>query len=119
MYKSRIFKNKVIIFLLLLFGIAGGAFFLPLNLDGQYTCLYHRLISYEYPVHNPDIDIADQEIEQQQKRGIEHDMHGHGEKMLNMYIIHYTFFWWGSLGLAAFCIYQLRSLHKYGKQKLS
>ena len=115
MHKLKIFKNKTLLSLLLLFGISGSVFFLPIHLDSKYTCLYHQFFNNENPVHKSEIHHEDQDNDQYQLRSAGHGMNSHGEEMLNMYISHYAFSWWSSLALAAFSIYQLINLYKLKK----
>ena len=76
--------DKKFITLILTFlgiGLVGSVMFFPVNMDSQYTCLFHRLVheghSYAYP----------------------HDT------IVQHYITTFGFLWWGSLILLAGSIY--------------
>lgn len=70
--------------LLLGIGILGTVFFFPINMNNQYTCLYHRMVSpgHSYPHHPIDI--------------------------LQEYVTPFGLLWWGSLLLTALGIYLWR-----------
>lgn len=97
MRKAKRFRKKNILFLLLAAGIAGAVLFFPVNIQDQYTCLYHRLFSpgHSYP-HSAGADI---DISQTQQ-----------ENLLNRYLSPFGLLWWGSLLLTAISIYSLKRL---------
>jgi len=75
--------------------IFGGLLFFPVQFSDGYTCFYHRIFDSDYPVgdhvHND---------------GLKGDHHSTG--LMDAYVGHYAFFWWGSLALLAYCIYRLK-----------
>lgn len=82
-------------FLLLAAGIAGAVLFFPVNIQDQYTCLYHRLFSPEHSyTHSTGVDIS-----QTQE-----------EDLLRHYLSPFGLLWWGSLLLTALSIYSLKRL---------
>jgi len=85
---KRIHKISIVIVLLLGIGILGAIFFFPMNINNQYTCLYHRLFS-------PDHSYA----------------HAY-DNIVQHYIASFGFLWWGSLTLIAVSIYALKRLVK-------
>ena len=111
---------KVILVCLLFLALAGGIFFMPMQLNGRYTCFYHRLIDKNQPVSTNHAGNGVMQLKN--KRGPGEalpDMHSHGDDMVEMYISRYAFFWWGSIGLLIYCILRLRSKHDHGKEKIS
>jgi len=90
---KRIRKITIVILLLLGMGILGVVVFFPVNINNQYTCLYHRLFSPEhsYP-HTSGVNITS--IQK--------------EILLNRYLTPFGLLWWGSLLLTALSIYGLK-----------
>ena len=74
--------------LLLSFGVLGGIFFFPMNIENQYTCLYHRLFSPEHSYTHSHYDLV------------------------SHYVAPFGLLWWGSLFLIAFSVYRLKKLAK-------
>ena len=109
------YKNKTVLSIMLLVAIIGSIFFLPIYLDAKYTCLYHLFFNTENPVHNSENLTDGITDNQNQQKNSNHNMHKHGEKMLNMYMSNYAFIWWSSLALAVFCVYQLNHIYKLKK----
>ncbi|MCK6619719.1 MAG: hypothetical protein HUU32_04545 [Calditrichaceae bacterium] len=93
MGKTKPFGKKNILLLVLAAGIAGAVLFFPVNINNQYTCLYHRLFS---PGHSYTHSTGD-DISQTQK-----------EDLLNRYLSPFGLLWWGSLLITALSIYGLR-----------
>lgn len=81
-------SSKIHISIALLFGIGilGAVFYFPVNIDNQYTCLFHRLFSPDHSYVHSHTDI------------VEH------------YVTSFGFMWWGSLILLALSIYLWKRL---------
>lgn len=86
-------KYTTLILTLLGLGVFGAIFFFPVNINNQYTCLYHRLF---YPGHSYTHAIGTDVPQTQQ------------EYLLNRYLSPFGLLWWGSLLLTALSIYSLK-----------
>ncbi len=87
-------RIKHIRLILIVVGILGTIAFFPFNFNENYTCLYHRL-------------FCDMEEDHQIKSTNGH-VHGDQEfhnATLNLYIQHFSYYWWGSLLVLAMGIY--------------
>lgn len=91
----KTFIPRNLIFLLLFISIAGAVLFFPVNIQDQYTCLYHRLFS---PGHT-FLHSAGDDISQTGK-----------EDLLHRYLSSFGLLWWGSLLLTSLSIYSLKRL---------
>lgn len=86
-------RNTKILLLgmVIIIAFSGSIFFFPMNIDGKYTCLYHRLIDHSHPL--TDVMISD------------HKMNHHHSTLLSNYLHLYALPWWISIGLVSLCIY--------------
>ena len=118
---KEFYKIKVVIICLFVLSLTGGIFFLPLPLNGKYTCFYHRVFDENQPVlnKNPDPGIMQLKTTQNQPGSAAHGSHQRGDLFVDRYISHYAIFWWGSIGLFVYCIYRLRSRRHEGKERLN
>lgn len=118
------FKNtnniKTGLIILFILASAGGIFFMPMQLNGKYTCFYHRLIDKNQPVSVNHAENGVMQSENKSRPGEAlPDMHSHGDDMVEMYISRYAFFWWSSISLLIYCIFRLQSRHNRGNEKIS
>ena len=98
------FYNKRIVLPILLSGILGAIFFFPVQMNGRYTCAYHRLFEAENPVAGISKD-SNRSIDAEYQTG----EHEHSESpFLHRYLHNYAMLWWLSIVLIAFSIYGLR-----------
>lgn len=111
---SRFYKNRVLLVFLSIIALAGSVFFLPLHLNGKYTCFYHQVVDHNHPVLDRIGDVASigggAVHENSIQGGSSMEADAHGQDLLHTYLSHYAFFWWGSLALVVFCLYRLRLL---------
>jgi hypothetical protein len=114
-------KTKNIIFLLFLLGLAGGIFFMPMQINGRYTCFYHRMFDAGKPVTSRSTASGKMESNQKGRRPGEAfpERHTHDDDMVEMYINRYAFFWWSSMALLIYCLFRLRIRRHPGTEKLS
>lgn len=104
--KNNNIKSGIIILFTL--ALAGGIFFMPMQLNGKYTCFYHRLIDKNQPVSANHAGNGVMQSKNKSRPGEAlPNMHSHGDDMVEMYISRYAFFWWGSIALLAFVVYVL------------
>jgi hypothetical protein len=106
-----------------------------MNIDGRYTCFYHRILDFSHPVsgevnpekrsiHPAEIDLAIK------KKSTTDDQHisvaaedrvaglHHTSNLLTDYLHHYAFAWWASVGLLALSIIMwMKMMKKSGKKK--
>lgn len=83
-------KLKYFVLVFFLIGLLGGILFFPVNLNDQYTCLYHRLSGTEHvhdAVHHSEMLMG----------GGNHDL-------LDAYVASYAVYWWASLAVIAIAI---------------
>ncbi len=119
MFSKSIIKLGVIFFFAI--GFLGAVFFFPVNINNQYTCLYHRLTSTKS--HHPRNSNQTKEsmemmrenqnnlIHSQQSDVNENDKtYADESDALGHYVIPFGFLWWGSLMIIAFSIFELRKL---------
>jgi hypothetical protein len=53
MMGKRILKSKInYLVISIMITASGTVFFFPLNIDGKYTCFYHRIFDHSHPVSN-------------------------------------------------------------------
>ncbi len=109
---------KLVFLILLISGVAGGILFLPVALDGNYTCLYHKMVQKNNQVNilanDTGVKISECEAVQESENG-HHSISPSGHDLLNTYLANYAFLWWGSLALAGFCFYRLRCVNRKRK----
>jgi hypothetical protein len=126
-------KNYLIIGILIT--TLGTVFFFPLNIDGRYTCLYHRIFDHSHPVskevnfenryiHPQDFDQSENKSstvdDRENSDNTENNMINthHRSVLLENYLNQYAFAWWLSIGLLAFSIFMWLKLKKqYRKRK--
>jgi len=87
MQKTR----KQLIWIILIISALGGILFFPVNLNNEFTCLFHHIIESGGDKHTELVSVM-----------------GHGsEELLNQYLVPYGLFWWFSLGILALALIQL------------
>ena len=93
-------NRKKIIYLLVLVGALGGAcMFFPVQLEGGSTCLFQFIFDVQHEMGKQHIFSND----------IMQNFHAHrAGSGLDIYLRHYAFIWWGSLGLFVFSFYRLK-----------
>ena len=93
-------NHKKIIYLLVLVGaLTGACMFFPLQLEGGSTCLFQYIFSVEYDAEGSHIFT----------NNMMQNLHNHtAGSGLDVYLRHYAFIWWGSLGLFVLSFLQLR-----------
>ncbi len=92
-------KFTIALLVVIVLALAGSIFFFPIRLEGQYTCLYHRMVerdAYAWNALNP---------------------HGNTSVLVHFYIHHYSLIWWGSLFILLGTIYWLTQNKFNIKQK--
>ena len=96
------FERKVIVWLVFAAGLIGAVCFFPFNFGGEYTCLFHRLVSHPVGGH-ASVGTG----MQQQQKGGGAQISGSGQAAVRLLPRHpdlvrdyyraYAPFWWGSL----------------------
>jgi hypothetical protein len=69
---------KFLFIILILITGLGAVVFFPFDINGQYTCFFHRIIDHSHPVTNLT-----------------------GTMLLENYMAHYAVAWWANIGLFA------------------
>jgi hypothetical protein len=126
-------KNYLIIGILIT--SLGTVLFFPLDIDGRYTCFYHRIFDQTHPVsnkvesvnghiHSEDFnrteswnstldDIKNNNDKRSKVIGTQH-----GSVLLDNYLHQYALAWWASVGFLALSIFMwLKLKKKYRKRK--
>lgn len=105
-----IIKHKIWIIFFLGFGIAGTILFFPVNIQNQYTCLYHRLI-HRYsqrerigavPLPNdksPNVNHNHAETKNASPEELNHD------ELIQHYVFSFGLLWWASLLFVGLSLY--------------
>ena len=127
---NRVFNTKIIyLSMLLLIASAGTIFFFPMNIDGKYTCFYHRLFDHTHPVSEASGPKQHDEGRQDLSISAGHSLRSkvmeideinpshHNSDLLDTYLHQYALPWWASVGLLAFTIYLIPKLKKSLRQK--
>ncbi len=83
-------------------GLIGTVLFFPISLGDDFTCIFHRLIG---DVHHEE-NGKDRSLISHTPRS--HHFTGGHNASLNVYIRHFSIFWWGSLGLLSIGLYYPR-----------
>ena len=93
-------NHKKNIYLLVLAGaLTGACMFFPLQLEGGSTCLFQYTFNVEYDTESNHVF----------KNNMMQNLHSHrAGSGLDVYLRHYAFIWWGSLGLLVLSLLQLR-----------
>ena len=103
---------------LLLVGLTGAVLFFPVNLNGRYTCLYHRAFCGGIQRSNYSGDVCEMP-DRNQPIGTVSDEGGRvavtrsqnldaGSDLVHTYVHHFGFFWWTSLALMFGGLFLLR-----------
>ncbi len=105
MILSLIKKERIILFLAGIAGISGTVLFFPVQLDGSYTCFYHRIIEKQHPVGTHKYSDLDRNKIHSKRVFDRQQEHVHGNAFLERYMIRYAGLWWGSIGLLILSYY--------------
>ena len=82
-------KFTIALLVVIVLALVGSIFFFPIRLEGQYTCLYHRMVERDAYAWNAL------------------NTHGNTSVLVHFYIHHYSLIWWGSLFVLLGAIYWL------------
>ncbi len=108
-------KKKITLSLLLLIGLGGSFLFFPVKIGERYTCLFH--------FNSLEQGKTPQAAEQAgfiQPDSSDMITERHSNRMLRYYIKHFSFLWWGSLGLTVLSFLYLSGFNnkkEFSKQK--
>jgi hypothetical protein len=102
---SLIKKKRIVLFLAGLAGMSGTVLFFPVQLDGSYTCFYHRIIEKQHPVGTHKYNDTDRNKMHSKQVFDEQEQHVHDNAFLKRYITRYAGLWWGSIGLLILSYY--------------
>lgn len=92
-------KKKIIYLMVLIGALTGACLFFPVQLEGGSTCLFQYVFNVEH-------DMEKQHIF---SNNIMQNLHTHtAGSGLDVYLRHYAFIWWASLGLFVLSFYHLR-----------
>jgi len=114
----------------------GTIIFFPLNINGKYTCIFHRIFDHSHPVlidlspenghiHILDIDPTVGENNTLRDQGDNNSteqemiMASHGSVLLDKYLDEYAFRWWASIGFLALSIMMWINLRKKSRNNNS
>lgn len=91
---------------LIFVGVAGTILFFPFNMHQKYTCLYHRLFQANRALrHN---SASENQLVDRPARSVENAEHEHSKEVIESYIHHFAFFWWGSFLLVLGGLYLMK-----------
>jgi len=90
-------KKTVILNLLLFIGLGGSLLFFPLKIADRYTCIFHFGSA---PSGVPPLTAEPNGSAAEKNSGYTGVNPSDG--MLDFYIRHFSWLWWGSIGLAVF-----------------
>jgi len=90
-------NNVSLLIILLAAGLIGGLIFLPLPINGQYTCFYHR---FSDSMNHSDSHMT--ELAAGTTSGHESGEHNDQNDLFKIYSHRYVIPWWLSLALIAF-----------------
>lgn len=107
---SKSNRWRAVFLLVSLAGITGTILFFPVQLDGRYTCYYHRIFDEHHPVRNHESDVSERNMMHRQKGVSEPDLHEHSDIFLEKYIKSYVGLWWGSIALIVLSYYGWKKL---------
>ena len=92
-------KRKIIYLLVLIGALSGACLFFPVQLEGGSTCLFQYVFNMEHDMEKDHI------FSNNMIRNLHTHTAGSG---LDVYLRHYAFIWWMSLGLFVLSFYHLR-----------
>ncbi|MBD3224805.1 MAG: hypothetical protein GF313_08755 [Caldithrix sp.] len=104
-------KTHMVIVLMGL-ALAGSIAFMPLHVNGQYTCLYHRFVDTSKPVAASMLE----------NRGQQDTVHGHSiqyQQLVHEYLDFYAWFWWASLLVLVFSIHHVFNHIKFRRKRIT
>ena len=126
--KGRLFRSKKFyLSIIVLLATSGTIFFFPMNIDGQYTCYYHRIFNHSHPVSEVNMldhrqtgyknfsKSDDYKMSNRTSEQSDTEVLHNGSALLDKYLHQYALAWWASVGILALCIYWHRKL----KQKVT
>jgi hypothetical protein len=134
MMGKRILKSKInYLVISIMITASGTVFFFPLNIDGKYTCFYHRIFDHSHPVSNEanleHRHIHSEDLNQtENKNSTPNDKKNNDDSrnkvigthyrsvLLENYLHQYAFVWWLSLGLLALSIFMWLKLKKQDRK---
>ena len=113
---KRILKSKInYLVISIMITASGTVFFFPLNIDGKYTCFYHRIFDHSHPVsneanlehrhiHSEDLNQTENKNSTPNDKKNNDDSRNkvigtqHGSVLLDNYLHQYALAWWASVG---------------------
>ncbi len=117
--------TKPVLLVITILGIAGTVLFFPVKINSYYTCLYHKLFDGGdfYPQIFTGSQNANQTVTEMtdESDGEPVDERSDSAGLIDIYLQHYAFFWWGSLFLCALIVYfsvmknRKKATHKFNK----
>jgi hypothetical protein len=134
MMGKRILKSKInYLVISIMITASGTVFFFPLNIDGKYTCFYHRIFDHSHPVSNEanleHRHIHSEDLNQtENKNSTPNDKKNNDDSrnkvigthyrsvLLENYLHQYAFVWWLSVGLLALSIFMWLKLKKQDRK---
>jgi len=125
----------ILVFGILISGL-GAVVFFPLNINEQYTCIFHQIFDHSHPVFNvvgQDDDhvhttnvggtgrIKSKQNAEGYGSGGENEISdgSHDSLLLDKYLDQYAILWWTNVGLLALSIFVLINLNRKIKYKKS
>lgn len=102
--------KNITLLVLLIIGLNGTVLFFPINLDNQFTCLFHRLAfpDHDYRHSHDTNDQVLQSKETPSGKYAEQSTSFSTENLHHQYMHTFSYFWWGSLLLVVFSIFALK-----------
>jgi len=102
----KINGSIILLFSALLFALAGSLAFFPMQVQGDYTCLYHRLFQGESPV----TQVCDKGFNENKAACARQsaDKTLQQSALLHYYLGKYAVFWWASLALLFLFLYRIK-----------
>ena len=85
--QDELMKNFLV--LVMIISAMGALCFFPLDINGKYTCVFHRIVDHSHPV--PDAKAVD---------------------LLDKYLEHYALAWWTCIGFFALTVFRWRKISK-------
>ena len=105
-------KKRFYLGVIIVIAILGSTLFFPVNIDGRYTCFYHRL--FDSPQAASTVPGADKYKPNFSDQHENMPFSYHQSLLLQHYLHRYAFLWWGSVSVLALYIF----IHRKKKKNL-
>jgi hypothetical protein len=127
MMGKRILKSKInYLVISIMITASGTVFFFPLNIDGKYTCFYHRIFDHSNlehrHIHSEDLNQTENKNSTPNDKKNNDDSRNkvigthYRSVLLENYLHQYAFVWWLSVGLLALSIFMWLKLKKQDRK---